>query len=148
MPKVPHRSKKAVSRAQILGLFGLKEALLLWHQGHMLVTASGQPTELAFSPASESDLNVLWRIELDLPTDAMIYADGVYTCFELEDFLKEDERIHLLSKKGKAVKQRRWNPDVQKKITSKQQMVETVFICITNLLPRAIIVRTQQGFWV
>ena len=78
----------------------------------------------------------------------MIDAEGAYTCFELEDMLKEDERIHLLSKKGKAVKQRRWNPDVQKKISSKQQMVETVFICITNLLPRAIIVRTQQGFWV
>ena len=40
----------------------------------MLVTASGQPTELAFRPTFESDLNVLWRMELDLPIDAMIYA--------------------------------------------------------------------------
>ena len=73
----------------------------------MLVTASGQPTELAFSPASDSDLNVLWRTELDLPTDAMIYADGAYTCFELEDILKEDECVHLLAKRGKVVKQSR-----------------------------------------
>ena len=63
-----------------------------------------------------------------------------------DDILKEDERIHLLAKRGKAVKQRRWKPDVQKKITSKRQIVETAFSCITNLLPRAIIVRTQQGF--
>ena len=66
-------------------------------------------------------------MELDLPTDAMIYADGVYTCFELEDILKEDERIHLLAKRGKTVKQRRWKPDMQKKISSKRQIVETVF---------------------
>ena len=62
--------------------------------------------------------------------------------------MKEDERIHLLAKRGKAVKQRRWKPDVQKKISSKRQIVETAFSCITNLLPRALIVRTQQGFWV
>ena len=48
----------------------------------MLVTASGYSTELAFSPASESDFNVLWRMGLDLPTDAMIDTDGAYTCFE------------------------------------------------------------------
>ena len=53
----------------------------------MLVTATGQPIKLAFSPVSESDLNLLWCMELDLPTDAMIDADGAYTCFELEDIL-------------------------------------------------------------
>ena len=83
---------------------------------------------------------------LDLPTDAMIDTDGAYTCFEWEDILKEDERIHLLAKRGKAVKQRRWKPDVQKKISSKRQIVETVFSCITNLLPTALIVPYQQGF--
>ena len=114
----------------------------------MLVTTSRQPTELAFSPTSESDLNVLWRMELDSPIDAMIYMDGAYTGFELEDILKEDERIRLLANRGKAVIQRRWKPDMQKKISSKRQIVETVFSCITNLLPRALIVRTQQGFWV
>ena len=75
-------------------------------------------------------------MELDLPTDAMIYADGVYTCFELEDFLKEDERIHLLAKRGKAVKQRRWKPNVQKKISGKRQIVETVWFkeCLRKFL--------------
>ena len=126
-----------------MGFSASKKRYYCGIEEHILVTASRQPTELAFSPASESDVNVLWRIELDLPTDAMIDADGAYTGFELEDILKEDERIHLLAKRGKAVKQRRWKPDAQKKISSKRQIVETAFSCITNLLPRAIIVRTQ-----
>ena len=93
----------------------------------MLVTTSRQPTELAFSPTSESDLNVLWRMELDSPIDAMIYMDGAYTGFELEDILKEDEHFHLLAKRGKVVKQCWWKPDVLKKIRSKRQIVETEF---------------------
>ena len=93
----------------------------------MLVTATGQPIKLAFSPVSESDLNLLWCMELDLPTDAMIDADGAYTCFELEDILKEDEHFHLLAKRGKVVKQCWWKPDVLKKIRSKRQIVETEF---------------------
>ena len=113
---------------------------------HMLVTVSGQPVELAFSPASESDVSVLWRMNLDLPIDSTIYADGAYSCFELEDILREDESIYLLAKRGKAIKQRLWTPDVQKQISSKRQIVETTFSCITHLLPRSIIVRTEQGF--
>ena len=114
----------------------------------MLVTSTGQPVEVAFSPGSESDLNVLGKMELDLPKDATVYADGAYSCFELEDILREDERIHLLPKRGTAIKNRMWPSAVQIRISSKRQIVETAFSCITALLPRSLIVQTEQGFWV
>ena len=138
--------RKLFQERKYLGFSASKKRYYCGIKVHMLVTASGYSTELAFSPASESDLNMLWSMELDLPADAMIDVAGAYTCFELEDILQEDERIHLLAERGKAVKQRRWRLDVQKKISSKRQIVETVFSCITNLLPTALIVPYQQGF--
>ena len=87
-------------------------------------------------------------MELDLPKDATVYADGAYSCFELEDILREDERIHLLPKRGTAIKNRMWPSAVQIRISSKRQIVETAFSCITALLPRSLIVQTEQGFWV
>ncbi len=114
----------------------------------MIVTSTGAPVEVVFKPGSESDAGVLWEMELDLPTDSVLYADGAYTCFELESILREDESITLMPKRGKSIKNHRWSQQVQKKISSKRQIVETAFSVITGLLPRALIVRTEQGFWV
>ena len=66
--------RKLFQDRKYLGFSASKKRYYCGIKVHILVTASGQPTELAFSPTSESDLNVLWRMELDLPIDAMIYA--------------------------------------------------------------------------
>ncbi len=65
----------------------------------MIVTNQGRPIEVKFSPAAKSDVCVLWTMELDIPFDMTLYADGAYNSFDLEDVLK-DEGIHLLAKRG------------------------------------------------
>ena len=129
-----------------LGFMASKKQYFCGIRVHMLVTISGIPVECRFAPGAESDLNVLWKMNLDLPLKAKLYADGAYNCFELEDLLREDEQIYLLAKRGKGTKNRRRTTEEEKQISSKRQIVETAFSCITALLPRSLIVRTEDGF--
>lgn len=112
---------------------------------HMLVTRKGQPVEVYFRPGAESDLTVLWKMELDIPTNSKLYADGAYNCFDLEDVL-QDESIKLLAKRGKAAKKRVRSREEEKEISSKRQIIETAFSCITDLLPRNLRACTERGF--
>ena len=84
-------------------------------------------------------------MELDIPLDSQLYADGAYNCFDLEDILQE-ERITLLAKRGSRAKQRLRTSCEEKEISSRRQIIETAFSCITNLFPRNIKVRTEAGF--
>lgn len=108
---------------------------------HMVVTNEGFPIEAHFKPGSESDLSVLWKMNLDIPSDSTLYADGAYNCFDLEN-----ERIHLLAKRGAKAKNRIRPESIEKNISSKRQIIETAFSCITRLFPREIKSRTESGF--
>jgi hypothetical protein len=44
-------------------------------------------------------------MELDIPSDSLLYADGGYNCFDLEDILQEEE-IWLNAKRGFKAKNR------------------------------------------
>jgi len=113
----------------------------------MIVTVSGgAPIELLFRPGSESDVNVLWKMKLNLPPGSLLYADGAYTSFELEDILEEDEMIYLLAKRGRSIRKRLRNQEDEEQISSRRQIVETAFSCITDLFPRNIRARTEAGF--
>jgi len=95
----------------------------------MIVTNQGRPLEVVFKPGSESDVSVLWSMELDLPDQAMLYADGAYNCFDLEDILA-DEGILFLAKRGSKAKNRLRTREEEKAISSKRQIVETAFSSI------------------
>ncbi len=84
-------------------------------------------------------------MELDIPQDATIYADGAYNCFDLEDILK-DEGIRLLAKRGVRAKQRLRTQAEEKQLSSRRQIVETAFSSLSSLLPRYIKARTEAGF--
>lgn len=84
-------------------------------------------------------------MELDIPPHSMLYADGAYNCFDLEDIL-QDEKINLLAKRGLLAKNRKRLLSEERKISSKRQMIETAFSCITSLFPRFIKTRTENGF--
>ena len=113
---------------------------------HMVVTNRGRPVEVHFGPGAESDISVLWKMELDIPHHSTLYADGAYNCFDLEDILK-DEHIHLLSKRGCKAKNRVRSPLEERTISSKRQIIETAFSSITALFPRSIKARTERGFF-
>jgi len=84
-------------------------------------------------------------MELDIPPGAIIYADGAYNCFDLEDIL-QDEQILLLAKRGSKAKNRLRTAVEEKKISSKIQIIETAFSCITDLFPRNLRARTEKCF--
>lgn len=112
---------------------------------HMVVTNQGRPIEVHLRPGSESDVRVLWEMNLDIPSEARLYADGGYNSFELEDIL-QDEKIKLMAKRGCKAKKRTRSREEEKEISSKRQIVETAFSSITNLFPRYFKCRTENGF--
>ncbi len=63
----------------------------------MIVSNNGRPVEIKLRPGSESDITVLWQMELDIPDQAILYADGAYNCFELEDILHEEGIQFMIS---------------------------------------------------
>jgi IS5 family transposase len=111
----------------------------------MVVSNEGRPIEVHLRPGSESDIGVLWSMELDMPDQAVMYADGAYNCFELEDILKE-EGIQFISKRGSKAKNRVRTIEEEREISSKRQIVETAFSAILNPFPRYIRSRTEKGF--
>ena len=98
-----------------------------------------------FDQGLKSDIGVLWSMILDIPSQAILYADGAYNCFDLEDILKDDG-IRLLAKRGSKAKNRLRSPIEEKQISSKRQIIETTFSSITNQFPRNIKSRTENGF--
>ena len=113
----------------------------------MVVTKDGKPVGFQLRTGSESDLNVLWQLELDIPVNAKLFADGAYNCFELEDVFL-DQGIKFYPKRGSNSKNRKRSDVEEKEISSKRQIVETAFSCITDLFPRNLRFCTENGFLV
>jgi len=137
--------RKRFSDCAFLGFAASKKRYFCGIKVHMVVTNRGRPVEVHFRPGAESDINVLWKMELDIPENAILYADGAYNCFDLEDILKE-QNINLLAKRGCKAKNRVRSSGEEKTISSKRQMIETAFSQITALFPRSIKTRTEKGF--
>ena len=134
---------------QYIGWSASKRKYFCGIRAHMIVSVSrGEPVELLFRPGSESDVKVLWEMDLELPAGSLLYADGAYTCFDLEDILEEDEMIDLLPKRGRSIQRRLRPQEDETRISSRRQIVETAFSCITDLFPRNIRARTEAGFMI
>lgn len=112
---------------------------------HMVVSSEGRPVEVLFRSGSESDIGVLWQMELEIPKEAILYADGAYNCFELEDLLR-DEGIQFMAKRGSKAKNRVRSNSEEREISSRRQIIETTFSAILDQFPRYIRSRTEKGF--
>lgn len=137
--------RKILINHKYIGYAASKKQYFCGIKVHMIVTSEGKPIEVVLGPGSESDVVVLWKMELDIPAGSKIYADGAYNSFDLEDIL-EDEKITLLAKRGSTSKKRTRSQSQEKLISSKRQIVETSFSSITDLFPRNIRFRTEKGF--
>lgn len=144
--KVRADRRKLFAGPEYLGYAASKRKYYCGLRVHMIVTGVGQPVEFQIHPATTSDITALWQMELDVPPSSCIYADGAYVCFDLEDILLEDEQIKLFAKRGNGIRNRLRPRDEERAISSKRQIVETAFSCITQMLPRYIRARTEQGF--
>ena len=137
--------RKGFLEHKYIGYAASKKRYFCGIKVNMVVTNQGRPIEVHFRPGAESDISVLWSMELDIPNESILYADGAYNCFDLEDLL-QDESIQLLAKRGCKAKNRVRPALEEKKISSKRQIVETSFSSITSLFPHSIKARTEKGF--
>lgn len=53
----------------------------------MFVTNQGVPVEIHFEKGSENELNVLWKMEHEIPNNSLVYADGAHKGFSYKDVL-------------------------------------------------------------
>ena len=50
-----------------------------------MVTQSGEPVELFFTPGSVGDVEGLQIVSFDLPPGSTVYGDKAYNDYDLED---------------------------------------------------------------
>lgn len=62
---------------------------------HLVVTASGKPVELTFTPGSVGDMPGFRQLPLDLPEGSTLYADKAYNDYKYEDTLAETNALTL-----------------------------------------------------
>ena len=137
--------RKCFLQSGYLGFAASKKRYFCGIKVHMVVTNKGRPVEVYLRPGAESDIGVLWSMELNIPSQAILYADGAYNCFDLEDIL-QDEGIRLMAKRGSRAKNRLRSHIEEKQISSRRQIVETAFSSIINQFPRYIRSRNEHGF--
>ena len=107
--KIESTRENVFRNGDISGFAASKKRYFCGIKVHMVVTNQGRPFEVHLCPGAESDVSVLGKMELDIPPDSFLYADGGYKCFDLEDQLL-DERIQLLAKRGSKAKNRVRSP--------------------------------------
>lgn len=138
--------RKIFTKKEYIGYSASKKKYFCGVKIHMIITSDGKPLEMKIQPGSMSDIGAFRCMEIDLPKKAIIYADGAYNCFELEDMLYDDQGIYLFAKRGSRCKNRKRSREIEKMISRRRQVIEGVFNSITDLLPRNIRFRTEKGF--
>lgn len=112
---------------------------------HILTTSDGIPVEYTFLPGRFHDINGLNTLCLNLPQESKIYADSAYIDYDLEDTLKEAKNINLMPLRKKNSKRHdELIVHNHKRLTRKY--IETIFSCISYLLPKWIHAVKLSGF--
>lgn len=129
-----YRGKCVSKRRYFLGL-----------KAHVLMTVDTQVVEWVFTPGCESDPKAFGRFHLHLPKGSSIYADAVYTHYEIEDTLLDAEQIRLYAQRKSNTRRKRagWTEFM---ITTMRKKIESAFSLITSLFPKHIHAVTNQGF--
>ena len=95
--------------------------------------------------ACDACITAFKSMNIDLPAGSELYADSGYTDYELEDYYKEMEQIHLLVMR-KSNSKRPDHPALAFLKTMMRKRIETTFSEITAFFPRKIHAVTPQGF--
>lgn len=111
----------------------------------LITTADGLPVEYFICAGSYHDITAFKSMNIDLPAGSELYADSGYTDYELEDYYKELEQIHLLVMR-KSNSKRPDHPALAFLKTMMRKRIETTFSEITAFFPRKIHAVTPQGF--
>ena len=111
----------------------------------LLTTETGIPVEIAILPGACSDLQGLSELAFDLPASARVFLDAGYTEYNFEDFLIENQEIHLMISRKKNSKRL----DIPAIADYKQlirKFIETTIGEIEKLFPKKIHATDLDGF--
>lgn len=101
----------------------------------MITTYDGNPVEFIFTPASTADITAFKLMEIDLPLDASIFGDEVYTQYPLENDLQEFEKIRLIVDR-KTSPTRQYSGSIQYLQSFLRKRIRNHFSRLTSMLPR------------
>jgi len=111
----------------------------------LIATEAGLPVAFYIHAGSFVDVTALKAMPLDLPQGSCLYADAGYTCYEVEDLLKECDGVELRACRKNNSKR----PDEPHMAFLKdhyRKRIETTFSGITSFFPKRIHAVTPQGF--
>lgn len=111
----------------------------------VITTADGIPVECFIAAGSFHDTTIFRAMNIDLPEQSILYADSGYTDYQLEDYYKELEKIHLLVQR-KSNSKRADHPALAYIKKQKRKRIETSFSEIEAYFPKKIHAVTAQGF--
>lgn len=112
---------------------------------HLLITAGGQPVEMALAPGAEADIAAFRQMTLDLPEGARVFADAAYLDGGYAQAAGEAAGVALVA-------QRRGNsldplpPWVAYLCDRTRKRIETTFSQIAAGFARSIHAVTARGF--
>lgn len=76
---------KVFLKPEYLGFAASKKSYFYEIKVHRI----SRPIEVQYRPGVESDVHVLWTMELDIPSHSLLSADGAYHCFDGGDVLRD-----------------------------------------------------------
>jgi hypothetical protein len=136
---------KLYGKEEFRGYIASKRRYFYGLKIHLMVTQDGHPVELFLTPGGFGDVDELKYYLFDLPEYSIIYADKAYNDYQIEDLLKEVDRIQLLPARKKN-STRALPPYVSFVQHYHRKRVETSGSLIEQLLPKSIHAVTSQGF--
>ena len=111
---------------------------------HLLISETGIPAELFFSPGAYPDTSSLYDFTFPLPEGSRVHGDRAYNIYDIEDELK-DRGIHLMPLRKKNSK-RKYDTLTERGIRYIRKRIESVFSVIEQKFPRHIHAVTSYGF--
>nr|WP_240337207.1 IS982 family transposase [Rufibacter sp. SYSU D00308] len=111
----------------------------------VVTTSGGVPVQFYIHAGSFVDVTAFKAMELDLPRGSQLYADAGYTCYQVEDLLKECEQVQLHCCR-KSNSKRKDEPHMAFLKDYYRKRIETTFSGITGFFPKKIHAVTAQGF--
>lgn len=142
--RIPRAHLYGSRRGAFRGYIASKKRYFFGLRAHMLTTAQGCPVELVLAAASEADIVVFKRMQLDLPEGATIYADKAYTDYVWEDLLNEDTDLSLMALR-KSNSKRPMDGCVRYICHHVRKRIETSFSQIADFFAKRIYAITEQG---
>ena len=111
----------------------------------VLTTRSGIPVEFCFVPGSESDVQALKKLPMNVAPESKIYGDSAYTDYTIEDDMVQVDLIKLMIQR-KSNSKRPDEPWIRFLEMQMRKGIETTFSMLKGLFLRKIHAVTFKGF--